>query len=288
MNLDELRTFLEVIESGSLVAAARRLNVTPSTVTARLDALEDEVGQTLLHRAKSGTELTSPGFKFKRYAEVMVQLWGQARYEAALPKGFEAVCNVGLEYDLWAGVGSTFLNHVRSHAPGVAIALWPGTQREIDRWLGIGLIDIAFCYAPQPGERFSSRVLFEDEIVLVSTDKHASAGPGSIFVDHGDEFRRQHAAAFSHSPPSTVTIASSAWALQHMLASGGSAYLPLRIVQNELDQARLHAVQGAQSFQRRVHIVETTDTVKNWTWYGAALAAATPRPLRGRIASTAR
>ena len=39
MNLDELRTFLEVVESGSLVAAARRLNVTPSTVAARRSGL---------------------------------------------------------------------------------------------------------------------------------------------------------------------------------------------------------------------------------------------------------
>ena len=72
MNLNELRTFLEVIETGSLVAASQRLNVTQSTVTARISALEEEVGQKLLHRYKSGAELTSAGFKFRRYAEVMV------------------------------------------------------------------------------------------------------------------------------------------------------------------------------------------------------------------------
>ena len=122
MNLDELRTFLEVVDTGSLVMAARRLNVTPSTVTARINGLEQEIGQKLLHRHKSGTELTSPGFKFKRYAEVMVQLWVQARSEVSLPKGFEGVCNVGLDFDLWPGVGQGFLDHVRSHAPGVALA----------------------------------------------------------------------------------------------------------------------------------------------------------------------
>src|SRR5271170_4565120 len=123
MNLEELRTFLDVVETGSLVAASRRLNVTQSTVTARLNALEEEIGQKLLHRGKSGTELTSPGFKLQRYAEVMVQLWRQARYEVSLPKGFQAVCNVGLEFDLWCGVGERFLDHIREHCPGIAVAI---------------------------------------------------------------------------------------------------------------------------------------------------------------------
>jgi LysR family transcriptional regulator, flagellar master operon regulator len=154
MNLEELRTFLEVVETGSLVMAAKRLNVTPSTVSARISGLEEEIGQKLLHRNKSGAELTSPGFKFKRYAEVMLQLWGQARYEVSLPRGFEGVCNVGLDFDLWPGVGQRFLEHLRRHAPGIAVALWPGEQRMIDRWLEIGLVDVAFCHAPPAGGRF--------------------------------------------------------------------------------------------------------------------------------------
>jgi DNA-binding transcriptional LysR family regulator len=129
MNLHELRTFLAVVETGNLAAAAQSLNVTPSTVTARLNGLEDELGQTLLHRHKSGAELTSAGFKFKRYAEVMVQLWGQARAEVSLPKGFEGVCNVGLEFDLWRGLGERFLGHLRRENPAIAVALWPGEQR---------------------------------------------------------------------------------------------------------------------------------------------------------------
>ena len=50
MNLEELTTFLEVIRTRSLVAASRHLHVTPSTVTARISALEEKLGQKLLHR----------------------------------------------------------------------------------------------------------------------------------------------------------------------------------------------------------------------------------------------
>ncbi len=275
MNLNEVRTFLEVIETGSLVAASKRLNVTQSTVTARISALEDEVGQKLIHRYKSGAELTSAGFKFRRYAEVMVQLWRQARYEVSLPEGFEAACNVGLEFDLWQSIGQRFLDHVRKHAPGVVIALWPGEQRQIDRWLSIGLVDLAFCYAPQSSEDFTNRVLVDDELVMVSTDVDAKAqlGGGYIFVDHGDEFRRRHAEAFAADSPAAVTIASSAWALDHLLRHGGSGYLPRRIARPYFEEGRLHAVAGAPGFSRRVYVVENASTVRAWPWHGAALAA---------------
>jgi LysR family transcriptional regulator, flagellar master operon regulator len=275
MNLNEVRTFLEVIETGSLVAASQRLNVTQSTVTARISALEEEVGQKLIHRYKSGAELTSAGFKFRRYAEVMVQLWRQAHYEVSLPEGFEAACNVGLEFDLWQSIGERFLDHVREHAPGVVIALWPGEQRQIDRWLSIGLVDVAFCYVPQAGDDFTSRVLVDDELVMVSTDAAAKAqlGPGYIFVDHGDEFRRRHAEAFAAGAPAAVTIASSAWALDHLLRHGGSGYLPRRIAREHLAAGRLHAIAGAPVFGRRVYAVENASTVRAWPWYGAALTA---------------
>ena len=275
MNINELRTFLEVIETGSLVAASQRLNVTQSTVTARISSLEEEVGQKLLHRYKSGAELTSAGFKFRRHAEVMVQLWRQARYEVSLPKGFEAVCNVGLEFDLWQGIGQRFLDHVRQRAPGVVIALWPGEQRQIDRWLSIGLVDLAFCYVPQADEDFTSRVLIDDELVMVSTNEHATAELGSdyVFVDHGDEFRRRHAEAFAGDVPAAVTIAASAWAIDHILRHGGAGYLPSRIAQEHIASGNLHLVAGAPAFSRRIYVVENLRTVRAWTWYGAALAS---------------
>jgi DNA-binding transcriptional LysR family regulator len=274
MNLDELRTFLAIVETGSLVAAARRLNVTPSTVTARISGLEAEIGQKLLHRAKSGAELTSPGFKFRRYAELMVQLWGQARAEVSLPEGLDGICNVGLEFDLWAGLGDRFLDHMRAANPGIALAFWPGEQRMLDRWLAIGLVDIAFGYAPPSGEKFASHVLFEDALILVSRArmKGPKLDAGYVYVDHGDEFRRQHAAAYPGDVTAALVIASSDWAIDHLLRNGGSGYLPHRHVAAHLAAGRLHAVPKAPVFSRRVHVVENAQTVRGWRWYPEALA----------------
>jgi len=75
MNLATLQTFLLILETGSLARAAKRLHVGQSTVTTRLQKLEEEIGQALFHRHKSGVLLTASGLKFRRYAEAMNDLW---------------------------------------------------------------------------------------------------------------------------------------------------------------------------------------------------------------------
>ena len=84
LNITGLQTFVSIVENGSLVRASEQLNVTQSTVTARLRTLEQEVGATLLHRQKSGVTLTASGTKLLGYAEIMIGLWHQARQETEL------------------------------------------------------------------------------------------------------------------------------------------------------------------------------------------------------------
>jgi len=268
-----------VVRTQSLVSAARHLHVTPSTVTARISTLEEKLGQKLLHRRKSGAALTSAGFKFQRYAELMTQVWRQARYEIALPPGVEGVCNAGLEFDLWQNVGSRFLDHVRAHAPGIATAIWPGEQRQLQRWLDMGLIDIAFCYVPHAGEEYTSRLLLEDEIILVSAgvDRSAVLDLAYIYVDHGDQFRREHAEAFPDARPAQVTIAASDWALEYLLRTFSKGYLPSRVAAPLIASGRLHRVEGAPIFLRRVYLVESARATQSWTWYEAAVVASSAR-----------
>jgi LysR family transcriptional regulator, flagellar master operon regulator len=282
MNFVALRTFLAVVETRSLVAASRRLHVTQSTVTARLNSLEREIGQRLLHRGKAGTDVTSAGFTFQRYAQLMVQLWHRAGYEISLPPGCQGMCNIGLEFDLWRGLGQRFLFYLLGHRPWIATALWPGGQQELDRWLKTGLIDLAFCYAPTPGSNFASRVLLDDELILVSTRRRTRAklGAGYVYVDHGDEFRREHAAAFANETISPLTIASSDWALDFLLRYGGSGYLSRRHAAAYLARRELHAVRGAPRFKRRVYLVENAQAVAQWPWYEPAVAWLM-RPTRG-------
>ncbi len=69
MNLDELEAFVAVIDHGSIVAAAARLNLTQSAVTRRIQNLEDSLGTSLLNRTTrpiSATEMGTQTYQFAR------------------------------------------------------------------------------------------------------------------------------------------------------------------------------------------------------------------------------
>jgi DNA-binding transcriptional LysR family regulator len=273
MNQAELATFLAVAELRSLARAAQRLNVTQSTVTSRLDSLEEKLGQKLLHRRKSGTELTSAGFKFLRYAELVTQLWRQANYEIGLPKGFTGVCNVGCYVDLWEGLCKTFLDHMHRKSPDVAVAVWPGDQRNIDRWLDTGLVDIAFCYSPQARGRFAVREIGTDEFLHVEFKRPRGAGGAAayVFVDYGEQFRRDHAVAFATVEPAALTLASARWAIDHLARWGGSGYLPRRHKRLFHPRGRIRA--SSPVLRQTIYLVENTDATRHWPWFAEAIAA---------------
>jgi LysR family transcriptional regulator, flagellar master operon regulator len=274
MNQAELATFLAVAELKSLARAARRLNVTQSTVTSRLDNLEEKLGQKLLHRRKSGTELTSAGFKFIRYAELVTQLWRQANYEIGLPQGFTSVCNVGCYFDLWDGLCARLLDHMHRQRPDVAVAVWPGDQRNIDRWLDTGLVDVAFCYSPQARGSFAVREIMVDEFIHVDfkRPRGVAGAAGYVFVDYGEQFRRDHAVAFANIGPAAITLASSRWAIDYLTRWGGSGYLPRRHKSLFERNQRARVLSASPILRQTVFLVENTDVTRHWPWFAEAIA----------------
>lgn len=68
MDIEELRTFVEVADAGGITAAAARLGVAKSIVSRRLARLEEELGVQLLARTTRGAALTEAGTTFRDYA----------------------------------------------------------------------------------------------------------------------------------------------------------------------------------------------------------------------------
>lgn len=71
MDWDNLRFFLELARSGTLVGAARRLAVDHTTVARRIQALEKEVGTALFARESDGHRLTEAGRRLQPQVEAM-------------------------------------------------------------------------------------------------------------------------------------------------------------------------------------------------------------------------
>lgn len=68
VDLEDLRTFVEVADAGGVSPAARRLGVSKSIVSRRLARLEAELCVQLLSRTTRGATLTEAGATFRRCA----------------------------------------------------------------------------------------------------------------------------------------------------------------------------------------------------------------------------
>ena len=69
MLLAQVEGFLEVARRGNVSRAAEAMFVTQPTLTARLHALERELGEPLFARTRRGMRLTDAGRAFLPYAE---------------------------------------------------------------------------------------------------------------------------------------------------------------------------------------------------------------------------
>lgn len=268
MNISSLRTFLVILDSGNLNKAAERLNVTQSTVTARLDALEASLGQKLLVRSRKGAKLTRAGFVFRPYAETLLRGWEQSQTAVGLAQGYSGLFSFACEYGLWDSVGRGFFDRFRSLKPDMAHEAWPGSPDEIATWLSNGLTDAALTLEPAQGYGLTSVEALTERLVLVATTSATRQVDMSdyVYVDFGSEFRRQYTDDARFEARAGVTYASSAWALDHLLREGGQAYLPWGAVAPKLSEGVLHLVEGAPEFSRAVHLTMRDQSRRQFDW----------------------
>ncbi|WGW13933.1 LysR family transcriptional regulator ArgP [Saxibacter everestensis] len=79
IQFEQLRTFAAVIDEGTFEAAARKLQVTPSAVSQRIKALEQQVGRVLVRRTKPAGA-TESGQVIMRLARQVAMLEDEASY----------------------------------------------------------------------------------------------------------------------------------------------------------------------------------------------------------------
>ncbi|WPE24273.1 HTH-type transcriptional regulator CysL (plasmid) [Shinella zoogloeoides] len=79
LQIDWLRAFVAVVDTGSITAAARQVSRSQSAVSMQLKKLEDCVGHALLNRGPRHLSLTPAGFDLLAYARQLVELHGRAQ-----------------------------------------------------------------------------------------------------------------------------------------------------------------------------------------------------------------
>lgn len=258
MRIEHIRTFLEIAACGNFNRASENLNVTQSTVSARVKAMEEQFGRRLFVRGHSGVELTLAGHRFRRYALGIERLWQQSYQEVTLPEGYRTVLALGAQVSLWERLVLRWMARMRHQMPTVALRVEADYSSSLMRQLTDGLLDIGVMYQPRHAPGLVVEDLFEETLVMASTDeREVSSGwvEDYVFVDWGDSFRVQHGEAFPDLETPAVAVGLGALGLQYVLQNGGSGYFPIRMVEPLIDEGKLHLVKGAPTARRPAYMV---------------------------------
>ena len=246
MDMDQVRTFREVVEAGSFVRAAESLHVTQSTVSARIKELENRLGQPLFLRRKSGVTLTTAGKRFQPHAATLLHVLQQARQDIALPAEMRAVLNVGGQFSLWERILLAWMGRFRAARPDVAVRAEVGTPESLMRHLADGLLDFVVMYAPEARPGFRIEKLMDESLMMVAT-RPDHGGPGEadyVFVDWGPDFDAWHTDQFPKYSAPGLHVSLGALGLRHIRDHGGAGYFPARVVATHI--AKKDAVSGAK------------------------------------------
>lgn len=95
MELKHLRYFLTVAAERSVSRASLQLNVSQPSVSRVIHELEDEISIPLFYRTSSGMTLTSSGEKFFMYANRVLSIMNEAKFEICKIERSNSIINVG-------------------------------------------------------------------------------------------------------------------------------------------------------------------------------------------------
>jgi DNA-binding transcriptional LysR family regulator len=251
MDTELARTFLVVVATGNFVEAANRLHVTQSTVSTRIQRLEETLGAELFVRNKAGTTLTAAGRQFQRHAALLTRTVEQARQEIGIVSGFRATLTVGGRIGLWEDLLLRWLPIFASLAPDVAVRALVGFEEDLMQALIEGRANVGVMYTPQARPGLKVEPLLEEHLVMISSRADPPREPESdyIYVDWGAEFFAQHSLAFPNFVGAALTVNIGWLGLQRLLAHGGTGYFPARMLREHELSGRLHRVPGAPEFR---------------------------------------
>lgn len=258
MDIELLRTFLELNRTRHFGRTAESLAVTQAAVSSRLKSLERQLGVTLFERSTREMRLTPEGGRLVRHSEKIIASWRAARQDVSLAEA-SAQLVIGANLRLWDVLLRPWLHELRRKYPDMAIIAEAQSGELLTRKLVDGTLDVAIMLEPAQLDILHIREIATLELVLVSSDSRLTVEDALegdyVFVDWGLSFGLDHRRTFPDAPEAMTRVSQATMALDYLHAVGGSAYLPRAMVEEGLRSGALHAVRGAPEFARRAYAV---------------------------------
>ena len=148
MNLRHLEHWLALADTGSFSRAAEKLFITQSALSRSIQALEEELGGSLVDRIGKRNELTPLGHSVLARARRIVHEAAELKQGATmLQQGGMGTLRVGLGSGPGAMLMTPWLVHMARHFPSVQVAVVRGStelqlQQLRDRELDVLVVDI--------------------------------------------------------------------------------------------------------------------------------------------------
>lgn len=152
----------------NITQSAKLLFIEQPTLTRRLQAMEKELGCTLVYRTTKGIEFTAQGEKVVRRAEVIVQLLQSIEKDIRqYTGGEEGTLTIGAPYSYARFILPGLLKGFSERYPRIDVDVVTASSVELFRHVQSGLLDLCFTRHLEPDESLERRLITTEECYAV-------------------------------------------------------------------------------------------------------------------------
>lgn len=179
-DIKRLALLLEVVELGSITAAADKLNYSPSGVSQQLRRLEQEIGQPLLQRQTRGMIPTEAGHVLASHARQILLQMSAARADLAEIAGLErGHLNLGTFPTLGGSFLPLVISTFKRQYPAIELHVRSSRLDDLLEMLEGGQVGISLLWEYEwnriDPRRFALTTVFEDSTALIVAKDHPLA-----------------------------------------------------------------------------------------------------------------
>jgi DNA-binding transcriptional LysR family regulator len=145
---------------------------------------------------------------------------------------------------------------MRKNFPDISIRSEIGFEEDLMRRVIEGTMDVALMYTPQHSPGVHVQHLFDETLVLLTTDPEKSwPDENYIYVDWGPAFYAQHSSNYPdlERPAQVVNIG---WlGVQIIISNGGSCFVPYRMAKPLIETSQLFLMPDSPQFKLPTYMV---------------------------------
>ncbi len=177
MEIRHLQALTAISDHGTFSAAAEHLNTVQSNISAHVARLERELGAPLIDRADG--RLTEEGtVVVARARRILSELDALVADVAACKDEVTGTVRVGMIGTTARWLVPRLMDVARKRHPKLRLVIVEGNTNGLEPQLASGQLDLAVLHLPVTGRDLVARQLFEEDLMLVVPEGHASADPG--------------------------------------------------------------------------------------------------------------